>query len=125
MPGCELMEPATHVTIATSTGLVRLALFAHFAGGLTGLVSGAIAVVATKGGRLHRRSGVVFAYSIILTMLMAMGIAGYEGKVGMMIGTPFFIYLVFTGLTTVRPLPGEVRGLNIGLMLMAAVIGVA
>jgi uncharacterized membrane protein len=39
---------------------VWLALAVHFAAGLVSIVAGAIALSVTKGGRLHRQSGLVF-----------------------------------------------------------------
>lgn len=49
-----------HVTIATSSGIVWLALVCHFGAALVGLVAGTIALSVAKGGRLHKLSGLVF-----------------------------------------------------------------
>ena len=38
----------------------------HVAAGLLGIVSGAVALSALKGGARHRRSGMVFVYSMLL-----------------------------------------------------------
>jgi hypothetical protein len=43
-----MIDAPAHVTIATSSGVIWLALIIHFGGGLLGLASGAVAVAATK-----------------------------------------------------------------------------
>jgi uncharacterized membrane protein len=37
----------------------------HIVAGLLGLLSGAVALAALKGGPLHRRAGTLFAYSML------------------------------------------------------------
>jgi len=48
-----------HLTIATSSGIVRLMLVCHFGAALIALMAGTVALSVTKGGRLHKRSGLV------------------------------------------------------------------
>lgn len=109
-----------HVTIATSSGALWLALVIHFAGGLLGLVSGAVAIGAAKGGRTHRRAGMLFVVAMITSGLFAAGIALYERNFGSVIGGVLTAYLVFTALTTVRPIQGpNARATSIALMLLA------
>lgn len=112
-----------HVTIATSTGPLLAALLVHFCAGVLGLVSGFFALLVAKGGTLHRRSGMVFVYTMILLGVMASGIALYERKWSSVLGGAFTAYLVFTGMSAVRPITPSPRGLNVGLMLLAAAIG--
>jgi len=38
----------------------------HIIGGLAGLTSGAVALSTRKGGTLHRRSGMVFVYAMLV-----------------------------------------------------------
>ncbi len=115
---------STHVTIATSSGALWLALIIHFAGGMLGLISGTVAVVAAKGGRTHRRAGMLFVIAMMTGGIFATGIALYEGNWGSVVGGAFTAYLVFTALTTVRPLTGRyARATNVALMLMALAIG--
>jgi uncharacterized membrane protein len=109
------------VTLATSTGLVWAALAFHFATGLVALVAGFLAVAATKGGTIHRRMGTVFLYSMIATGVTATGIALYEGQPGNT-GGVLIVYMVFTAFTAVKPLPGNNRALDIGLMTLAFVL---
>jgi len=64
-----------HVTIATSSGLLWLTLVSHFGAGLIGLVAGTIALAVAKGGRLHKKSGMVFTFAMIAAGVLASVIA--------------------------------------------------
>ena len=111
------------VTLLTSTGMAFLVLVFHVAMGVVALVAGYIAIVARKGGTWHRRSGAVFVYTIIAMGLTAVGIAVYEGKEDV-VGGALAAYLVFTAWTTVKPLSGAGRGVNIALMALAFLFAV-
>lgn len=113
------MQPTTHVTLATATGLVRIALMVHVGAGMVGLVTGFVALFVAKGGWIHRKSGMVFVYAMITMGVLASGIALYEGKMSTVIGGPFTAYLVFTAMTAVRPLDREPRGLATFLTAVA------
>ncbi len=106
-----------HLTIATSSGLVWLMLVCHFGAALIALMAGTVALSVTKGGRLHKRIGLVFTGAMITTGLLAAAISLYEGKSAA--GGAFAAYLVFTAATTVKPLPGAGRGLDVALMILA------
>jgi hypothetical protein len=45
---------------------MRLMLFVHILAGGFGLVSGCVALYASKGATLHRRSGMLFVYVMLL-----------------------------------------------------------
>jgi uncharacterized membrane protein len=107
----------THITLATSSGAVWLALAVHVGTALMGLAAGAVALVAAKGGKAHKLSGIIFTYAMIITGLFAAGISVYEGKSAG--GGLFTAYLIFTATTTVKPLPGDSRGVNFAMMLLA------
>lgn len=112
------------VTLAASTGLPLLSLAFHVGAGLTAIVSGFIAIAVRKGGTVHRRSGVVFAYAMLAMGLTGAGIALYEGK-GTTVAGLFVSYLVFTAWTAVKPLSRYGRGLDVGLMLLALMLATA
>jgi uncharacterized membrane protein len=115
----------THVTLATATGLLRVALLIHVAAGMAGLLTGFAAVLAVKGERLHRKSGTIFVYAMVTMGLVGLGIAAYEGKVSSMIGGLFTAYLVFTAMTAARPLDLETRAVAVSLMLLVFALAVA
>ena len=118
-----MTDAPVHVTIATSSGVLWLALLIHFGGGLLGLASGAVAVAATKGGLAHRRAGILFVIGMITGGIFASGIALYERNYGSLVGGAFTAYLVFTAFTTVKPLVGpNAHVTNVALMLVAFVV---
>ena len=77
------------VTFATSSGIVWLVLAIHFAGGLVGLIAGPIALVSRKGGQLHKQSGLVFTWAMIVLGVTAVGIGAYERRWGQLVGGAF------------------------------------
>jgi uncharacterized membrane protein len=111
------------LTLVTSTGLPLAVLAFHAAMGTVGLVSGMMAITARKGGTVHRRSGQVFVATMIAMGLSAVGISVYEGKQEVA-GGALTAYLIFTAWTTIRPLRGPGRGVDIALMLLATVFAV-
>ncbi len=111
-----------HLTIATSSGIVWLMLVCHFGAALIALMAGTVALSVTKGGRLHKRSGLVFTCAMIATGVLAAGISVYEGK--SVVGGAFAAYLVFTAATTVKPLPGAGRDSDVALMILAFTLAV-
>jgi hypothetical protein len=66
------------VTFATSTGGVWLALAVHLAAGLIAIVAGTIALAVTKGGQLHKQSGLAFTWAMVVLGPTAAGIGTYE-----------------------------------------------
>jgi peptidoglycan/LPS O-acetylase OafA/YrhL len=74
----------------------------HILGGLVGLTSGAIALSAPKGAKLHRRSGTIFVYAMmVLSVSGAVMAALKPERVSVLAGALTF-YLVITALLTVR-----------------------
>jgi len=78
----------------------------HVAAGGLALVLGAVALLAKKGGTIHRRSGLLFVYAMLV-----MGVsAAILGNVG---GGLMTVYFVVTALTTVRPVSPWTRRINV------------
>src|SRR5215212_1813329 len=80
-------------------------LIVHITAGSVALISGYIALYATKGAALHRRIGMVFVYSMLTMCTMGIILAfvrnaapGINVPAAMITGS-----MVITGLTTVRP----------------------
>ena len=109
---------STRLTLATSNGLPFLVLAFHVVMGVAGLVSGYVAIAGRKGGTWHRRSGRVFVVAMVAMGLSAVIVSVLEAKQDVA-GGALAAYLVFTGWTTVRPLPGTARRAHIALMLLA------
>ena len=111
------------VTFATSSGIVWLALAVHFSAGLASIVAGTIALSVAKGGRLHKRSGLIFTGAMIVLGLTAAGIGMYENRPGQVFAGLIAAYLVFSAMTTVKPLPGVGQSVNVALMILAFAYG--
>ncbi len=107
------------VTFATTSGIVWLALAVHFAAGLVSIVAGAIALSVTKGGPIHKQSGLVFTWAMIGLGLTAAGIGTYENRPGQVFAGLIAAYMVFSAMTTVKPLPGIGQRFNVALMVLA------
>ena len=103
----------------------------HIAAGGLAIVLGAVALSAKKGGWIHRRSGLLFVYAM-LVMGATAGILGIRsGAVGNVVGGVGAIYFVMTALTTVRPPSPWTKAINVagltvivGLTLLHIVAGV-
>jgi hypothetical protein len=113
------------VTFMTSSGIVWLGLAVHFAAGLLSIIAGAVALSASKGGRLHKQSGLVFTLAMVGLGLTAAGIGTYERIPSQVFAGLLAAYLVFTALTTVKPLPGIGQRFDVALMIMAFAYAVA
>jgi uncharacterized membrane protein len=105
---------------------MRLDLIVHIVAGSVGILSGFVALSTTKGGRLHRRSGLVFVCAMISMALMGSTMAivrnvapGANAPVGLLTA-----YLVITGFVTVRPARAASRRLDLGLMLVVLSLAV-
>jgi hypothetical protein len=104
---------------------VLVLLPVHIVAAGLGLVAGAVALSAAKGGRLHRKSGMLFVYAIVAMCATAMVMAVAKGQALNVMGSVMTTYLVITALTTVRPPAAGSRRRDIGLMLVALVLGLA
>jgi hypothetical protein len=113
------------VTFTTSSGIVWLGLAVHFAAGLVSIVAGIIALSVAKGGRLHKQSGLAFTWAMVVLGLTAAGIGTYEKVPSQVFAGLLAAYLVFTAMTTVKPLPGIGQRFNVALMALAFAYAVA
>jgi hypothetical protein len=100
---------------------MRLTLVLHVVAGALGLISGYAALYAAKGGRLHRKSGVIFVATILTMAAAGFTVAVVRG-VAPDINVPAALltsYLVVTAFTTVRPVTIGTRSLHMGGMVLA------
>jgi uncharacterized membrane protein len=74
----------------------------HVVAGLIALASGAVALSALKGGRLHRRSGMIFVYTMLFMSATGALMAGLRLNWGTVVPGVLTFYLVSTALLTVR-----------------------
>jgi uncharacterized membrane protein len=107
-------------------GIVPLILPAHIiAGGLT-LVFGYVALYATKGATLHRKSGMLFVYAMVTMSLSgALMDALKTSRISInVIAGLLTFYLVTTALLTVRNGLRESRWIDATAMLLALTVSV-
>jgi uncharacterized membrane protein len=90
-----------------------------------GLLSGAVALSAAKGGQLHRASGRAFVYAMLAMCGTATVMAVVKGQVVNVMAGSMTAYLAITALTTVRPPSAGSRRRDVGLMLVALILGLA
>lgn len=108
---------------------MRTTLVLHIVAGSLGLLSGYIALYAAKGAALHRKSGMLFVYSMLA--MTACGLVLAIGQKWWLVNIPAALltaYLVVTSLATVRPLtagPRASRRLLLGGLFVAAGLGIA
>jgi uncharacterized membrane protein len=74
----------------------------HIAAGSVALVAGFIGVFSVKGMKVHRRSGTVFLYSMIALGVSGATIAVIRSQPANIVGGSIAVYMVSTGVLTLR-----------------------
>jgi hypothetical protein len=98
----------------------------HVIGGVIAIATGLVALYAFKGGPLHRRSGLVFVYAMLVMSLT--GAAAAIGRPGATMNLPAGLitaYLVITSLATVRPASPRRDRIERAAMIVAFALGTA
>ena len=96
----------------------------HIITGLLGLVSGAVALYALKGGNEHRKSGMIFVYTMLLMSGTAVVLSVMKPqRISIAAGLLTF-YLVTTALLTVRRPDQGFNWIDAGAMLVALTAGI-
>ncbi len=96
----------------------------HIAGGSLALLSGYVALYASKGQSLHRKAGMLFVWAMLTMTLFGGTLAVVRLNAWSSVNASAALltsYLVITSLTTVRP-PAGVRWLNIGGLLLVSAL---
>ncbi len=96
----------------------------HIAAGGLAMVLGAVALVVKKGGTLHRRSGMLFVYAMLVMGFSASILALRNSSTdGNLVAGLMTAYFVGTALTTVRPVSPWTRRINAAALTV--VVGLA
>lgn len=77
-------------------------LLLHILGGLIGLISGAAALSGRKGATLHRKSGMIFVYAMMIVAITGTVMGAFLGEMAAVLPGALTFYLVLTSLLTVR-----------------------
>lgn len=97
--------------------------FLHIIAGLSGLTSGAVALYAAKGGKLHRQSGMVFVYTMLLMSASGALLAALNVERISVVAGLLTFYLVSTALLTVRRPLRSFSWLDTGALLVGLAAG--
>jgi uncharacterized membrane protein len=93
----------------------------HIAAGGLAIVLGAAALLARKGGTIHRRSGLLFVCAMLVLGISAATLGFRKSPTDSNVfGGLMTVYFVVTALTTVRPASPWTRASNIAALTVAA-----
>ncbi len=96
----------------------------HIIAGSIAIVAGFISVLALKGAKLHRKSGMIFVYAMVILSLTGAVIAALKHQPANVIGGSLAFYMVTTALLTVRRRDREFHWIDGGAFLVGATVGV-
>jgi hypothetical protein len=96
----------------------------HIIGGSIAIIAGFISVFAVKGLKLHRKSGMIFVYSMMVLSLTGAVIATLRHQPPNIIGGSLAFYMVITAFLTVRPRDQWSRRMDAGALLIGAAVSV-
>src|SRR4051812_46517043 len=95
----------------------------HIAAGALAIVLGAVALLAKKGGTIHRRSGLLFVCAM-LVMGFSASILGFQKSPPAPNVSPGFMppFFVGTALTPAPPVPQGPRRINAAALTVVAAL---
>ena len=95
----------------------------HIAAGGLAIILGAVALSVKKGGTIHRRSGLLFVYAMLIMGVSASILSLLKGRAdGNVLAGVLTAYFVGTALTTVRPVSSWTRRINAVALTVAVVL---
>lgn len=95
----------------------------HIAAGGLAIVLGAVALSVKKGGTIHRCSGLLFVYAMLIMAASASILSLLKGRAdGNVLASVLTVYFVGTALTTVRPVSSWTRRINAVALMVAVVL---
>jgi len=95
----------------------------HIAAGGLAIILGAVALSVKKGGTLHRRSGLLFVYAMLVMSVSASILSLLNGRAdGNVLAGVLTAYFVGTALTTVRPVSFWTRRINAVALTVAVLL---
>jgi uncharacterized membrane protein len=93
----------------------------HIAAGALAIVLGAVALSVKKGGTIHRRSGMLFVYAMVVMGVTASILEYLESAAATnLVAALKSVYFVGTALTTVRPVSRWTRVIDVAALVVAS-----
>src|SRR5262245_2463121 len=100
-------------------------LLLHIIAGLFGLTAGAVALATRKGAKLHRKSGMIFVYAMLVMSASGAAMAAMQpDRISVIAGSLTF-YLVTTALLTVRRPRQRGAWIDAAAMLFGLAVAIA
>lgn len=105
----------------------KLLVIIHVSAGILSLISGLMAIIAKKGGKLHRKVGMFYFVSMLVIFITAIGIVVFvQFNFFLLVIAVFSFYMCFTGYRALkRKLPNQVNWLDKSLAYAAFFFGIA
>ena len=103
--------------------LAMMLLPIHIVAGSIAIIAGFVAVFVVKGARVHRKSGIIFVYAMVILSLTGAVIAVVKSQPTSVVGGLLAFYLVTTGWLTVRRRDKEIDLTNGAALLLAIAVG--
>lgn len=96
----------------------------HVAAGGLAMLLGVAALLAAKGGTMHRRSGLLFVAAMLALGVSGslLALLGEPVNTANVLGGLMAVYFASTALTTVRPVSAWTRGVDYAALAVAAVL---
>ena len=104
--------------------LLKAFLYTHIAAGGTALLTGFIAILTAKGGKVHKRSGLVFFYAMLAVAITALIIAVVKDIPFLLAISIFSFYLNYVGYRALKNRDAKFKWYDwvvVALSLVAAV----
>ncbi len=103
---------------------LRLFLYAHIAAGGTALLSGLVAILTAKGGKLHKASGKVFFAAMLAVAISALVIAVAKGNSFLLAIGVFSFYLNYFGYRVLKNRDAKFKWLDWVVVLFSVAAAV-
>lgn len=82
--------------------IINYLLISHATAGGFSLISGLFAIFSKKGGTLHKKSGKVYFWGMVIVVVTGLIIGAYKGNLFIQTIAVFSFYMVFTGRRVLR-----------------------
>jgi len=104
----------------------EILIMVHVAAGILSLLSGLLAIIAKKGGKLHRKTGLLYFFSMLVIFITALGIVIFiEFNFFLLVIAVFSFFMSFTGYRALkRKKPNQVIWIDKWMAYLALAFGV-
>ncbi len=94
----------------------------HITAGILGIISGFVAIFVFKGAKVHRKSGMIFVYAMLVMSTSGFVMALVYGQPVNIVAAALTFYLVSTALLTVRRPAAGALWMDLGAMFVALAV---